>query len=310
MLNLTLRQLQIIEAVSRLNMVNLAAAELSLTGPAVTLQLKQVESVLGEKLFDRTKDGLFPTEFGVQVIGTARTVRSEILNLEERLNALRGLGMGTLRLGVVSTGKYFAPMLMSAFSKLHTDINLELFVGNRSDVIKQLQNLDIDLALMGRPPKGYQMRAQLFGDHPFVFIANPEHRLANTFEISKEEIAKETFLIRERGSGTRFTLGLFLSELPGRTEHLGIEMDSNETIKQAVIAGLGVSFISGHTIEQELKLERLVILDVIGTPIRRQWFSISRKDRSKTPSMKAFEAFLIQQGSKHLPLIGKTYEKY
>lgn len=309
MLNLTLRQLQIIEAVSRLNKVNLAAAELSLTGPAVTLQLKHVEAVLKETLFDRTKDGLIPTEFGLLVLETARIIRSELLDLEEKLNTIRGLGMGTLRLGVVSTGKYFAPMLMAAFSKLHPDIKLELYVGNRFNIIKRLQNLEIDLALMGRPPKGYSVRAQLFGDHPFVFIADPKHRLANTLDISKEEIAKETFMIREAGSGTRVTLEIFLSEIPGRTEHLGIEMDSNETIKQAVIAGLGVSFISGHTIEQEIKLRRLVILDVVGSPIRRQWFSISRKDRAKTPSMEAFEAFLLRQGSKHLPVIDKTYEK-
>lgn len=307
MLNLTLRQLQIIEAVSRLNKVNLAAAELSLTGPAVTLQLKQIETVLEEKIFDRTKDGLFPTEFGNEAIKTARSVRSEILDLEEKLNALRGLGMGTLRLGVVSTGKYFAPMLMSAFSKLHPEIKLELHVGNRVNIIKRLQNLEIDLALMGRPPKDYPVRTLMFGDHPFVFIANSGHPLSTKLDISKEEIAKEVFIVRERGSGSRHTLELFLNEIPGRTEHLGFEMDSNETIKQAVIAGLGISFISGHTIEQELKLKRLVILDVNGTPIRRQWFSISRKDRSKTPSMEAFEAFLIRSGSRYLPVISKTY---
>ncbi len=309
MLNITFRQLQIIEAVSRLNKVNLAAAELSLTGPAVTLQLKQVESVLDEQLFDRTKDGLFPTQFGIQTIETARKVRTEIQNLEDRLNSLRGLGMGTLRLGVVSTGKYFAPMLMAAFQKLHPEINLELSIGNRAFIIKKLQDLEIDLALMGRPPKDYPVRAQLFGDHPFVFIANPDHRLANTLDITKEEIAKETFLIRERGSGTRLSLELFLSEIPGRTERLGIAMDSNETIKQATIAGLGIAFISGHTIEQELKLKRLVILDVLGSPIRRQWFSISRKDRNRTPSMETFQDFLLRHGSKHLPVIGKTYRK-
>lgn len=307
MLNITLRQLQIVEAVSRLNKVNLAADELSLTGPAVTLQLKQVESVLGAPIFDRTNTGLFPTEFGVQTIETARAVRAEILNLEDRLNALRGLGMGSLRLGVVSTGKYFAPMLMAAFAKLHPEIKLELYVGNRSQIIKKLHDLDIDLALMGRPPKDYPVRAQLFGDHPLVFIANPDHRLANTLDISKEDIAKETFLIREAGSGTRQSLEMFLSEIPGRTENMGIAMDSNETIKQATIAGLGVAFISGHTIEQELKLKRLVILDVVGSPIRRQWFAISRKDRSKTPSMAAFQDFLLHHGSKHLPVIGKTY---
>lgn len=309
MLNVTLRQFQIIDAIARTHKINLAAAALYLTGPAVTLQLKQVEAVLGEMLFDRTKDGLFPTEFGVQVIKTSQAVRSEILDLEERLDVLRGLGMGTLRLGVVSTGKYFAPMLMAAFSKLHPEIKLELFVGNRSEIVMRLQTREVDLALMGRPPKSYPVRAQFFGEHPFVFIANPKHRLASMVEINKEEIAKETFLIREKGSGTRASLKLFLSEVPGRTDHLGVDMGSNETIKQAVIAGLGVSFISGHTIEQELNLKRLVVLDVIGAPIRRQWFSISRKDRNTSPAMEAFEAFLIQRGSKYLPSIGKIPTK-
>lgn len=307
MLNLTLRQLQIIEAVSQFKKVNLAAAELSLTGPAVTLQLKQVEAVLGEKIFDRTKDGFFPTEFGKETIITARNVRSEIQNLEEKLNSLRGLGMGTLRLGVISTGKYFAPMLMSAFSKLHPEIKLKLYVGNRFNIIERLKKLEIDIALMGRPPKDFPVRALIFGDHPLVFIANAEHPLSAKLDISKEEIAKETFIVRERGSGTRHRLELFLNELPNRINDLDLEMDSNETIKQAVIAGLGISFISGHTIEQELKLKRLVILDVLGTPIRRQWFSISRKDRSKTPSIEAFETFLVRNGSKYLPVIGKTY---
>ena len=309
MLNITLRQLQIIEAVARHSKVNLAATELLLTGPAVTLQLKQVETNLGEKLFDRTNNGLFLTQFGEVVLDTARTVRTEILNLEEKLGALRGLGMGTLRLGVVSTGKYFAPMLMAAFRTRHPEIKLELFVGNRVDTIRRLHNLEVDLVLMGRPPKDFPVRTQLFGDHPFVFISNPSHRLASALDITKEDIATENFIIREKGSGTRQILEMFLSEIPGRTDNLGAEMDSNETIKQAVIAGLGVAFISGHTIEQELKLKRLVVLDVLGSPIRRQWFSISRKDRNKTPSMEAFEAFLLREGSKYLPLISKTYRR-
>jgi DNA-binding transcriptional LysR family regulator len=307
MLNITLRQLQIIEAVARHTKVNMAAAELLLTGPAVTLQLKQVETNLGEKLFDRTNKGLFLTEFGQVVLDTARSIRTEILNLEEKMGALRGLGMGTLRLGVVSTGKYFAPMLMAAFCALHPEVKLELFIGNREDTIRRLQNLEVDLLLMGRPPKDIPVRTQLFGDHPFVFISNRTHRLASKLDITKENIATEEFIIREKGSGTRQILEMFLSEIPGRTDNLGAEMDSNETIKQAVIAGLGVAFISGHTIEQELKLKRLVVLDVLGSPIRRQWFSISRKDRNKTPSMEAFEAFLLREGSKYLPLISKTY---
>ena len=113
-----------------------------------------------------------------------------------------------------------------------------------------------------------------FGDHPLVIIAPPDHPLARARDISKERIAEEHFLIREPGSGTRISLEIFLSDVPGRLDDLGVEMGSNETIKQAVMAGLGIAFISAHTIASEVEAGRLVILDVVGMPIRRQWFAV------------------------------------
>ena len=147
----------------------------------------------------------------------------------------------------------------------------------------------------------------IFGDHPLVIIAPPDHPLAKARDISKEDVAKEHFLIREPGSGTRISLEIFFASMPGKLEKLGSEMASNETIKQAVMAGMGIAFISSHTIEMELELGRLVILAVEGMPIRREWYSVWRKNRVFTPAMAVFNRFLKSKGSQYLPLISKPY---
>ena len=307
MRNLTLRHLKTIQAVCAHGKITLAAKELGLTSPAVTLQIQQVEQEVEGQLFDRTKAGMIPTEIGIAFLDTARSIYDQLHTLEDSINSIKGLGAGTLRLGVVSTGKYFAPRLMAAFSKEYPDIEMQLFIGNRQETVHKLKNHDVDIALMGRPPREFDVRSEIFGDHPLVFVAPKGHPLANDYEISKERIAAEKFLIREKGSGTRTSLEIFMSEIPDKLDLLGVEMGSNETIKQAVIAGLGIAFISAHTIEQELLLNRLVILDVISTPIRRQWFSVSRTDRSITPSMMAFQKFLRMKGGRYLPTVNKIY---
>ena len=307
MRNITLRHLRTIQSVCSCGKITTAAKELGLTSPAITLQIQQIEQEVGGKLFDRTNKGMLPTEIGIAFLNTARAVHDQLYILEDSIKSIQGLKAGTLRLGVVSTGKYFAPRLMAAFSKNFPDIEMKLHIGNRAEIVEKLKNHEVDIVLMGRPPRDFEVRSQVFGDHPLVFIAPAGHPLAAKHDISKEQIANESFLIRERGSGTRTSLEIFISEVPGRLEHLGAEMGSNETIKQSVIAGLGIAFISAHTIEQELELKRLVILDVVDTPIRRQWFSVSRTDRSTTPSMVAFEKFLRKMGSSHLPLVNKIY---
>lgn len=307
MRHLTLRQLRTVEAVCRLGKINLAAEALGLTGPALTLQIQQLERDTGVPLFDRTRGGMVPTAFGLAFLEAARAVEESLAGLEDSIGALKGLRAGRLRLGVVSTGKYFAPQLIAAFRAEVPAIEINLFIGNRAEIIAKLRDHEVDVALMGRPPRDFDVRAQMFGDHPLVFIAAAGHPLAQVLEISRERIAQEQFLVRERGSGTRISLEIFFSDTPHKLEELGTEIGSNETIKQAVIAGLGVAFISAHTIEQEVKLGRLVILDVVDTPIRRQWFSVSRCDRATTPAMQAFESFLLAQGARYLPVVSKPY---
>jgi LysR family transcriptional regulator, low CO2-responsive transcriptional regulator len=307
MRNLTLRQLKAIQAIVGNGKIVNAARLLGLSPPAVTMQLRQLEEEIGLVLFDRTSEGMRPTAAGLAVVDAAQAIEERLRLLQDQMDAIKGVRSGSLRLGVVSTAKYFAPSLMAAFMKEYPDIDMRLAVGNRAETIASLRNHDVDIALMGRPPKDVPVRAAAFGDHPLVIIAPPDHPMAPARDISKERIAEEHFLIREPGSGTRISLEIFLADVPGRIDDLGIEMGSNETIKQAVMAGLGIAFISAHTIASEVEAGRLVILDVVGMPIRRQWFAVMRIDHAISPAMATFHDFLMRKGAAHLPLVGRLY---
>jgi LysR family transcriptional regulator, low CO2-responsive transcriptional regulator len=307
MRNVTLRQFKAIQAIANEGKIVNAAKVLGLTAPAVTIQLRQAEEEIGLALFDRTQDGMRPTAAGLALIEAAQSIQERLRLLQDQIDAIKGVRAGSLRLGVVSTAKYFAPRLMASFMKEYPDIEMRLLVGNRAETIASLKNHEVDVALMGRPPKDVPVRASPFGDHPLVIVAPPDHPLAELRDISRERIAEEHFLIREPGSGTRISLEIFLADVPGRIDDLGVEMGSNETIKQAVMAGLGVAFISAHTIASEVEAGRLVILDVVGMPVRRQWFAVTRSDRAISPAMATFHDFLMKKGARHLPLVGKLY---
>ena len=309
MKNVTLRQLHSILAIRRTGKISMAAEQIGLTGPAVTLQLQQLEDQAGVTLFDRGRGGMRPTAAGEAALRAAQDIEARLRQLFEEIETISEANAGQLRIGAVSTAKYFAPTLMAVFQDLHPRVNISLTVGNRGAIIEALRDYEIDIALMGRPPRDFSVRAQIFGDHPLVIIAHPSHPLAQRHNISKDDLLGETFLVRETGSGTRSSLDIFMSDVAGWTERRHAEMTSNETIKQAVMAGIGIAFISAHTIAMELELGRLVVLDVIGMPIRRQWYLVSRSDRSISPTMAAFNQFLIDQGARHLPLIRTIYSE-
>ncbi len=305
MRNLSLKQLRSIMAIRRHGKIVTAAAALGVTPPAVTLQLQQLEREAGLALFDRTPDGMRPTAAGLAVLDAAQAIEERLRVLVDEIDAIKGVRRGSLRLGVVSTAKYFAPRLMAAFMAEFPDIEMRLVVGNRAETIERLKDHDIDIALMGRPPPGVPVRSAVFGDHPLVIIAAPDHPLVTRRAIAKERIARESLLMREEGSGTRISMEIFMRDVAGWMEKPVIEMDSNETIKQSVMAGLGVAFISAHTVAAELETGRLALLDVAGMPIRRQWFAVARSDRAMTPAMAAFHDFLARQGARHLPFLAQ-----
>lgn len=304
MRHVTLRQLRALLAIRAHGKIVSAARTLGLTAPAITLQLKQLEEEAGVSLFDRTAQGMRPTAAGLAVIEAAQAIEERLRVLRDEIDAIRGARHGSLVVGAVSTAKYFAPQVVAGFLREHPQVELKLFVGNRAQTIGSLKDHRVDVALMGSPPRDVPVRAAAFGDHPLLVVAAPDHPLAGRRRIAREVVAREHFIIREPGSGTRSSFERFLGEIPGRLDDPGTEMDSNETIKQAVMAGLGVAFISAHTVALEVETGRLAVLDVEGLPVWRQWFAVSRTDRSVTPVMAAFEAFLARRGAALLPVLG------
>lgn len=299
--NLTMRQLRSIQTIDKTKKISTAAREIGLTAPAVTLQLQQVEEASEILLFERSKFGMQTTMAGRAYVEAAGAIEGILRQLEDKIDALKEGKSGRIRLGIVSTAKYFAPYLVAGFAKSNPDVEIVMTVGNREQLLEMLHSHEADLFIMGRPPNNINVNSFIFGDHPLVVIAPPDHPLANKGEISKERIADETFLIREKGSGTRTSLEIYLGEIPGRLDSLGIEMDSIETIKQSVMAGMGIGVISAHTIAQEVETGRMVILHVEGMPINRQWFSVTRAGMAISPAMASFQKFLQSNATRYFP---------
>lgn len=304
-----MRQLRAVAEIARRGTIASAARALGLTGPAVTLTLKQVEEGLGLLLFDRTAQGMRLTDAGVAVNQTALEVEAALARLDETVNGLKGLSSGMVKAGAVSTAKYFAPALIAGFKRRHPIIDVRLTLGNREEIIKALGDFTIDCAVMGRPPKGLPVEAAVFGDHPLIMIAGPEHRLAGGVGLSTNELSGETLLVREAGSGTRTSMEIYLGDLIADPSIHYVEFGSNETIKQAVMAGLGIAFLSAHTVAEEVKAGRLVAIDLEGLPIRRQWFIVRRRDKTLSPPARAFLDFVVHSGTQFLPHFPKLYSE-
>lgn len=295
--NATLRQLKTFEAVARLLNYTRAAEELHLSQPAISMQIKQIEEHAGIALFEQIGKKTFLTQAGEKVQRLALAVLSQVKDCEDSLASLRGAIGGRLELAVVSTAKYFAPQLLSAFCQPDSSVSIKLSVNNREQVIQQLSENRVDLAIMGRPPRELDAVASAFARHPLGIIAPPNHPMAKKKRINLNLLSGENFLIRESGSGTRTSMERLFTE---RGVRLGssMELASNETIKQAVMAGLGLSYLSLHTVGLEMATGKLVRLDVTGTPVVREWFVIQRKGKMLSPLAEQFREFLIEKGAK------------
>jgi DNA-binding transcriptional LysR family regulator len=294
-----LRQLKIFEAVARHLSFSRAAAELHLTQPAVSMQVRSLEAAAGLPLTEQVGKRVFLTEAGAELASHARIVAQQLSEAEGALAAMKGLRGGKLNIGVVSTAKYFMPRLLTAFRAEHPDVELRLGVNNRSAIVRQLADNEIDLAIMGRPPQELETVAEPFAENPLVFVAAPDHPLARVRRIAPQQLAAESFLLRESGSGTRAAMERFLADhavVPVRT----VEMMSNETIKQAVMAGMGISFISERTIGLELAVGHIVRLNVTGTPVRRHWYVVHRAAKRLLPMAQEFRRFLLKESARFM----------
>jgi DNA-binding transcriptional LysR family regulator len=294
MLPISIRQLQVFESVARNLNHSRAAAELFLSQPAVSMQIKQAEAAVGLPLFEQTGKKLHLTTAGEELLHYARSMLQLMDEMESVFDEMKGLERGHLNIAVVSTANYFMPQLLAKFIKAHPKIQVSLSVANRDAVIKQLTDNTADLAIMGQPPQGADMRAEAFMENPLVVIAAPTHPLALSKKILPKQLASETFLLREQGSGTRGVVErYFASHKLALPAHM--EMDTNEAIKQSVQAGMGIGIISQHGIEMELETKRLVILDVDRFPIVRHWYFVQRKDKRPSVAAQEFERFLLSE---------------
>ena len=293
MRGVTIRQLQIfVAAAGPLSFVR-ASERLHLTQAAVSLQIKQLEAMTGLALFERRGKKVLLTEAGELMLRYAQQILDALKDADAALSALKGLRGGRVNVGVVSTAKYFAPGLLAQFQKRYPGVRVSLSVNNRETIVRELERNEIDVAIMGQPPTWFDTQAVPFADHPLVVIAAPAHPLANARRIKLEALAGELFIVREQGSGTRSSMERFFAE-HGFEPRIGNTMSSNETIKQAVMAGMGLAFISRHTIGFEVQMGRLRELDVAGLPMMRRWYVVHRAGRFISPAVKAYVDFVME----------------
>ena len=256
------------------------------------MQVKLLERNLGVSLFEQLGKRIHLTEAGQEVLGYARSITQQLDELEGVLNRIKGLGGGRLRISVASTANYFIPTLLGTFSRRYPQVTVSLDVTNRETLLRQLTENSIDLAIMGQPPAGLDVEAQTFMENPLVIVAPPDHPLARQAKIPLVRLQDEVFLVREPGSGTRIAMERFFAECGMRLK-TGMEVGSNEAIKQSVQAGLGLGLLSRATIEQELALKRLAVLDVAGFPIMRHWYVVHRKGKRLSATAEAFSRFVL-----------------
>ncbi len=297
MKNFTFRQLILLEAVARNSSFTRASEELFLTQPAVSTQIKQLEQEVGMPLFEHMGKRIFLTAAGREMVEFSRTIAQQFTDIRTVLEEMQGVQRGHLDIAVTSTAKYFAPYLLAAFCKKHAGITVNLSVTNREDILRQLTDNIPDMAIMGSPPKGLPLLANSFMSNPLVVIAPPDHPLVHSSRIPLQRLLEESFIVRERGSGTRNAIERFL-EQRGLSMTTTMEMSRNEAIKHAVMAGLGLGILSIHTLEMEFKLGRLAVLNVEGFPILKDWYIVHREGKRFSAAAEAFKAFVLTETSR------------
>ncbi len=286
----TFRQLEIFREVAERLSVTEAARHLHLAQSSVSTQLGKMEQALGYSLFEQIGKRLYLTEAGQEVLTGTREIFSALDSLEMRLAQLRGMTLGQLRLGVVTTAKYLVPRLLGPFCKAYPEVEVQFNIANRSEVIRRLQdNLD-DLYVFSQPPEQLDILALPLADNPLVVIAPARHPLAGQRAINWEALAGEPFISRESGSGTRHAIEEHFARFGWHCSPR-MTIESNEAIKESVAAGLGISIVSRHTLLHTAP-GNLVELDVQQFPIPNRWYLVRWRTKRPSPVAETFARFV------------------
>lgn len=289
----TFRQLKVFESVARHLNFTRAAEELHLTQPTVSMQIKELTSTVGMPLFEQIGKKIFLTDAGRELQMTVREVFEAWSRFEMTASNLQGLSRGKLAISIVTTAKYFVPRLLGEFSRTHPEIEVALVVANRDQIVERLQqNLD-DFYVMGMPPPGMALTIEPFLENPLVAIAPVNHHLVNKRHISLEQLAKERFILREKGSGTRLATERFFEER-GIAFTSRMELGTNEAIIQGVAGGLGLAVLSRHALGSHPDETGIAVLDVEGFPIKRSWTIVRPEGKRLSVVAQAFHDSLLR----------------
>lgn len=284
-----LPQLAVFEAIARLGSFTRAAEELHLAQPTVSTQMKKLSDTLGLALFEQIGKKVHLTAAGRSLYQGCGALFGALVNVEEGLAALRGLQGGRLRLAVSTTGKYFAPRLLGAFVARHPGVEVSLEIHNRRALIARLVENADDLYIFANPPTEHEIVSQVILPNPIVAFARADHALAGERAIAFERFAREPFVMREAGSGTR-QVAYELFDRHRLEPRVRMELSTNEAVKQAILAGLGVSILSRYTLGLDTDLPQLVALDVQGLPVERPWQIVYPVGKQVSPAAQAFLA--------------------
>ena len=290
MINYTLKQLYSFEAVVRLGGFTSASKELHITQPAVYMQVQQLQQNIGAKIFNINGKTITPTFIGKKIYETAvraiNVVENSKLEIEQNLNP----DSGHLQIAVATTANSFVSRLLSRFKKEYPKMTFYIDVTNRHALLDNLKNNNADLVIMGEPPKNIPLISSAFMKNPLIAIAHPNNALLTKKKISIKDLNKETLLTREIGSGTRITIERFT----GLDFSSDIQINSNEAIVEAVQAGLGIGFVSKHSVNLQLKNNIIKQLDVAPFPIIRQWHIVHHAEAQLSPIARRFKQFVIE----------------
>lgn len=306
----TFRQMQIFEAIVRLGSFTRAAEELFLTQPTVLTQLKKLTDVMGLPLVDQAGRRIKTTEAGEELYQTIRNIFDTLTNLDTRISELKGLSRGRLRLGVITTAKYFSPEILGEFCREYPGVDVSLKVTNRDRILERIQNNEDDIYILGHlPASELNVQSFPFAPNPLVVIASRDHPLCKESNISIERLAQEPFISREVGSGIRdAAMKVF-------TRHevfpnIRMELGSNEAIKHAVVGGLGVAVLSLHTLSLEGASGPVDVLDVEGFPIERDWYLVHAKDKELSVIATTFLEFAQSREPDIRTRMADLYEEF
>ena len=299
-MNITFRQLRVFAEVVRQGSMARAAETLALTPPAVSMQIKEIESQVGLPLFDRHGRRVSLSTAGEYFVVHAKRLLADLKEAETAMARFKRLEHGLLTIGIVSTAQYFVPQMLARFHEEHRGVDVRLQVAhNREQLVSLMESGDVDLSVMGRPPKEIATRSESFAAHPLVIVVPPLHPAASRGPLTLSQLGPQSFIAREHGSGTRAAMDQFFADQHFEP-HITMVMTSNETIKQAVMAGMGLAFLSLHTVGLEVRTGLLKILDVEGSPVMRTWNIVRLQSKLLSPAAEAFRYFIIERGEAHL----------